>query len=431
MKIILSILLSLTLLTGLCACSNNTIDGLSTEVEVIIEQDKVIYEEEKDVSSNESSLPSDDTSSQSITSDVVSEDKPIDKPEDTISDVPVTQESIYYLNDAKTLEKIKLNGRCEKVVNGITLNMTASAIEFNTDSSNVLLEANADAGVYYSIFVDGKLKSERNVTKSGTNYIALARGLSSGNHNIKIVRETEARWGNAFIAVNIQLDEGTTLIAKDADKVLVEFLGDSMTNGYGNLINSTAANASHLKNQNSLKAYPYLLASHFDLDYRMVAMSGIALKSRTANTYTYPAFYDFYKIENYQTSEKQSYTSSNPQDVDIVVINLGTNDAANGLLNKDDKDNIEEYAGLYTELITNIGYRKDVKIVFVSGVMRCHDQLTAYQGAEKKLKSLGYNNIYIYDCRTFNSGGEGHPSVEEHQEIADILIKFFKDNKIV
>ena len=347
------------------------------------------------------------------------------------STVEEADENIYNLNDAKVLESIKLNGRCQKTADGVALNLTASAIEFNTDSNNVLLEVSADAGVYYSVFVDGKLRSERNVTESGTNYIALARGLESGTHNIKFVRETESRSGNTLTAVNLQLDEGKSLLAKDDDKTLIEFLGDSMSNGYGNLVNSAAPMPSDLKNQNSLKAYPYLLASHFDLDYRIVAMSGIALKQRTVDGYIYPAFYDFYKAENYNANQTQSYTSSNPQDVDIVVINLGTNDVSSNYLNKNDNAKVEEYAGIYTDLITNIGYRKDVKIVFISGVMWCHDQKSAYEGAQKNLKALGYNNIYVYDCISYNSGGGGHPSADEHKNIADTLIKFFKDNGIV
>ena len=98
------------------------------------------------------------------------------------------------------------------------------------------------------------------------------------------------------------------------------------------------------------------------------------------------------------------------------------------------KNNIEtvnEYADIYTNLITNIGYRKDVKIVFISGIMWCHDQKMSYEGAKSKLNELGYNNVYIYDIPTYSSGGGNHPSVKEHEDITEKITKFFKQNGIV
>ncbi|MBQ8267168.1 MAG: hypothetical protein IJZ21_02140, partial [Clostridia bacterium] len=165
-------------------------------------------------------------------------------------------------------------------------------------------------------------------------------------------------------------------------------------------------------------------------DYRIISMSGIALKERNEETYKCPAYYDFYSLENYYKDKSQKYTSSNPQDVDIVVVNLGTNDSAKGWIDANDVAKISEYADIYTNLITNIGYRKDAKIVFVSGVGWCHAQKGAYDAAKAKLNTLGYNNVYVYDCLTYNSGGENHPSEKEHQTVADVLINFFKENGI-
>ncbi len=443
------ILMIIVLLISLCGCSKPSNDSYSSdEIEIIIHEDETVYEEDDTVVSNNSTSNVDEVSSQVETtsqtssednqdisvdnSSVDSSDSSVNSSDNVVTSSKVEEntENVCRLNKENVLKNIKLNGRCQKLADGVGLNHTACAIEFNTDSNNVLLEITADAGVYYSVFVDGKLTKERCVTESGTNYIALARGLSDGVHNIKFVRENESRGGHSITAVNLQLDEGKSLLEKDSDKILIEFLGDSMTSGYGNLANSTTPNASDLKNQNSLKAYPYLIIDHFDFDYRILSMSGIALKERTINGVVYPPFYDFYKVENYYADKTLSYTSSNSQDVDIVVINLGTNDVFNGSLSSKDISKVEEYTDIYTNLITDIGYRKDVKIVFVSGVMSCHDQISSYQGAKTKLNSLGYTDVYMYDCLSYNSGGGGHPSADEHSKVADALIKFFKDNKI-
>lgn len=424
MKKIICMLLSSALVLGLCACSSTTDDATSTEVEVIV--DKVIYDESKTESVTDNVSSSVPVTSEPTVSDVSSGDTSSKSDENSSMSTPVVEESIYYLNDAKALEKVKLNGRCDKTDYGVDLNMSASAIEFNTDSSSVLLEINADRGLYYTVVVDGKVTMDHKpIEVSGINYLAIARGLSAGTHNIKFIRDSEARSGLKFTVVNIQLDEGSKLLNKDADKQIIEFLGDSITSGYGNLITG-AANASDLKNQSATKAYSYLLANKLDMDYRIVSMSGIALGQRVG----YPTFPEFYSLESYHLDKEKKYTSSNPADVDVVVVNLGTNDASAGLYNEKDTQSVENYGKRYADLITNIGYRKDVKVVFISGVCWCHTQTAAYNAAKAELKKRGYNNTYVIDILSLQSGGGGHPSAEEHVEVADTLYKFFKDNNI-
>ena len=428
MKKILCTIISIALLVCLCGCNNGSPDDdyLSTEIEIVYQEETVYSDDGDTVNSDLQSSQVENVISTLSAFDSVDTSKP-----NTSSTTSEVQDGVCYLNNAQVLNKIKLNGRCEKASDGVGLNFAASAIEFNTDSSSVMLEVEADAGVYYSVFVDGKLKEERALTESGRNYIILARGLSKGNHNIKFVRATEGRSGNFMTVVNIQLDEGKSLVSSgNQDNVLIEFLGDSLSSGYGNLATYATESASDLRYQDSLRAYPYLIADELGLDYRIVSRSGIALKERISGSDTYPAFYDFYSCENYYKDNTKKYDSSNPQDVDIVVVNLGTNDMTDGSFNTDAANPVEEYSQLYANLITKIGYRKDAKIVFVSGVGWCHGQSTAYNGAKTKLNALGYNNIYLYDVPTYYLGGENHPAADEHQEIADIIIKFFKDNGI-
>ncbi len=425
MKRVLCTVLSGALLIGLCGCRGNDNNLSSSEIVEIVYEEETIYEGDNvssDTTDGTISSTPDNSSSKGSTSDVAHTSG-----SDTSSTNSESAENNFKLNDSQVLEKIKLNGRTQKTDEGIVLNFAASAIEFNTDSSSALLEIKADAGVYYSIFVDGELKTERTLTEPGTNYIVLARGLSDGVHNIKFVRATECRNGNYLTASNILLDDGKSLLSKDANSdILIEFLGDSMSSGYGNLTTANTG-AGDLKYQDSLKAYPYLIAQKLGFDYRIVSLSGIALKERTG----YPTFYDFYYLENYFKDKTQKYTSSNPQDVDIVVVNLGTNDTSAKLYNPEDSDSIEEYANLYAELITKIGYRTDTKIVFISGVMWCHQQKSAYISAKKILNGQGYDKVYYYDIPTYNSGGEGHPSTKDHQTVADAIIAFFKSSKII
>lgn len=419
MKKVLSIVIATTLLLCLCACNNNPSDDYSSaEVEIIYEDVETVYDNESAVNSIEQS------SSQNGTSDITSSDVSDTNISSTTNE---TKENVFQLNDAATLQKIKLNGRCEKTENGISLNMAASAIEFNTDSSSVMVEVNTSSTIYYTVMVDGEITMQHEPIESqGKNYVIVARGLGSGSHNIKFIRDGESRANLQFTAVSIQLDDGATLLAKDRDKKVIEFLGDSLTSGFGNLAVNSTYEPSNLKYMSSTKAYPFLIANKLGFDYRIVSMSSIALGKRDE----YPTFSEFYSLESYHNDKTKKYASSNPQDVDIVVVNLGTNDVSAKLYDAKNAQSVSEYEQIFTDLITNIGYRKDAKIVFITGIWN-PEPITAINGAITKLNSLGYNDVYTLRVKECKAGGGSHPTAQEHIEIADAIESFFKTNGII
>lgn len=419
MERFLCILISATLLLCFCGCSGNT---SSEKVEVIYEEvDSGSNLTDNISSSNDDMSSSEESSSVEDNNNVLdtSNPDPIILPDDT-------HENIYYLNDSTTLDKIKLNGRTQKTSSGININHAASAIEFNMDSSSVMLEIYASSGLYYTVMVDGEITAHhQEIENYGTNYI-FVRDLETGSHNIKFIRDSESRTNLVFTVVSVQLDDGSTLLAKDENKKVIEFLGDSLTSGYGNIIDNGVANPSDLKNQSATKAYPFLLANKLGYDYRIVSMSGIALGKREG----YPSFPEFYNLESYHIDRTtQMYTSSSPEDVDIVVVNLGTNDIGAKMYDANNIESVNEYIQHFTNLITEIGYRKDVKIIFVTGVWH-KEPIAAIKGAINKLKTLGYNNAYALELTEYKSGGGAHPSAKEHQAIADKLAQFVKDNGI-
>ncbi len=443
MKKILCMLMFFAILLSFCGCkkakNNDKVDSEQTEVvveEVVIQSlnDKTTSKEQNPTSETKPTVSGNAPIS---TSKPTSQEKPISEQKPTSSEnkhssdtkpnAPTTteDEGIYKLNDAEVLKRIRLNGRCDKSIYGISLGMAASTIEFNTDSSAVMIEVDCAPDIYYTVVVDGEITQKRGVTTSGINYI-FVRGLSAGTHNVKVIRDCEGRADKYFTVVSLQLDDGK-LLKKDADKVVIEFLGDSITSGYGNIVINGAPNPQDLKNQSSMKSYAYLIADKLGFDYRIVSQSGIALTKRDG----YFAFPDYYNIENYHINKDKKYTSSNPKDVDIVVVNLGTNDIGAGLYDTKNMEQISEYVKHYADLITTIGYRKDAKILFVSDVWH-HDPAIADGKVANELKSRGYNNVYSFSFeKQYRAGGGAHPSEEEHQEMADTLIKFFKDNKII
>lgn len=410
MKKIFCLVISTALLLSLCACGSNV---TSSDNEIVYEEE-IIYDGNSSTTSDTQSVDGDvsqPTSSSEQTQSNVSSN--------TSSQVTQTQESIYNLNDMNTLKNIKLNGRCETTSNGINLNMAASAIEFNTDSTSVLLEVNASKGLYYTIMVDGQITEQHvAIETSGPNYIVVVRGLKGDSHNIKFIRDSESRNDLKFTVLSVQLDDGKKILPKDGEKPIIEFLGDSITSGFGNMVLNGVSNAGSLEYLSATKAYPFLVANELGYDYRIVSLSSIALGVREG----YPAFYDFYSLENYHVDKTQKYTSSNPQDVDIVVVNLGTNDVSTKMYTT---DNAGEYAQKFANLITDIGYKKDVKIVFLYGVWH-QEPITAITKAITELNSRGYNDVCALQLSQSKSGGGSHPSADEHKQMAEKIVNLLK-----
>ncbi len=421
LKKIISLCTVIALLMCVCACSSEEDNYSSESVEVIY---KV---EEEYIDKNGEVVTTSESDERSVT-EASSEENNSSKNETTVSSNVAFEgeNSMHYLNDADVLSKIKLNGRCEKNSKGINLNFVASAIEFNAECTGALVTLDAQKGVYFAVFVDGVQTQERIVTANGINYIILAKNLASGKHNFKLVRETDSSYNSAVTATSLQF-EGKFADAPAKSDTLIEFIGDSLTSGSCNLANTNTSNPYANEYQNGLKAYPYLIASQLGYDYRIVSKGGIGIQSNM----NLPEFVDFYNLECFFADRSAPYNSSSPEDVDIVVVNLGTNDVWYRLLDPTNKASVDDYSQRYANIITGIGYRKDAKILFVTGVSTATKQSSAIEGAITKLKALGYTNVSLYQAGTYIAGGDNHPTADEHALAAKEIIEAMRKNSII
>ncbi|KAL4451810.1 hypothetical protein ABPG75_007472 [Micractinium tetrahymenae] len=112
-------------------------------------------------------------------------------------------------------------------------------------------------------------------------------GLSkSAAHTLTITKTTEAKFGGAWLTA-IKLDSGGGFLPPLAPPAAASgrrllFLGDSLSNGYGNIGNSTCSKAKNAEFENSLLAWPSLVAAALQADYQLVAWSGGGLSIYTA-----------------------------------------------------------------------------------------------------------------------------------------------------
>ena len=230
---------------------------------------------------------------------------------------------------------------------------------------------------------------------------------------------------------------GITVIGTDIkptpDKnLLIEFIGDSITCGYGlddpdkdhNFVTAT---------EDVTKAYAYKTAQALAADYSMVSFSGYGIISGyTADDtkvaeLTVPQYYT--KL-GYSCTPNGNFAPAdidwdfNKRQPDIIVINLGTNDDS---YTQDYTERQEEYQAVYSEFIETVRKNNtDAKILCTLGIMtdRLFDHLCL--AVDAYTKKTGDTNIFTmkFDVQDPNDGysADWHPSVITQDKAAKRLI---------
>lgn len=176
----------------------------------------------------------------------------------------------------------------------------------------------------YNIFIDGKLAGVL-VTKPGIKEYTLAENLSAGAHSLILSRRTEGYQGMAVFH-GLLLDKGAKLLPppeRPARKI--EFIGDSITVGYG-VEGPGITCPSEREFKNNWKAFSAVAARELKAEYQMIAISGRGVvknygEKTNVSAEPLPFYYDR-TLQN-DPKLKWDFKSWTP---DAVVINLGTND---------------------------------------------------------------------------------------------------------
>lgn len=357
----------------------------------------------------------------------------------------VNDDAIYTEKTYNTLEYkdfYKLLGRYEETDNGITMDWSASTIEFNAFcEGDVYLEIESlirAYTVYFVPIIDGKRSYEFNdmvkVNQVTGNTIKIAENLERGYHNIKLVRDTEVM--SSFVDVNAIILNGTLVKRPKEKDLMIEVIGDSISCGLAGRNWTYNNQPPHYYGQAS-ESYGYLTAQNLDADVRLVTSSGKStltyqgLISMPKEVYKYQ---HVWKSNVYQEAVKP-YNHSNQRDADVIFLALGQNDPRTTANIEPLKNGLKEFAAYLRAL-----HKADTKIVFVYGMMNnddaFNDAIFPVVANDLGGADAGFYSIKMPACKTLNYGiadGEarfdttGHPTVEEHSHYATLLTEFMKN----
>lgn len=327
--------------------------------------------------------------------------------------------SVLSLTDKAVLAKVKIQGRSGPVSSGVSFDWSANTLEFQAacaGSVSLTLKENASQTLYYTVLVDGK--EQKRAHRTGSR-LFLAENLPQGDHTFQVVRQTESFYGQATLCA---IELTGQLKSRPADRPLyMEFLGDSITVGLGNLCLGLPQPASdYSENQDGTQSYAYLTAQALGADISVLARSGIgAYQGWNSGN---PALPPMYESISYYRDKTAPWAFS--RQADIVVINLGTNDLWTGGSSSALTQAMQDFMRQVR--------RKNPRAAIVwaaGGIMA--DYLDEAADAVNRLGGAA-KNYYVcpLPCGP-NKGGNGHPTVEQHRSMADSLVAFLRQNRLV
>jgi lysophospholipase L1-like esterase len=317
---------------------------------------------------------------------------------------------------------LRFNGRHQKTTTGYAFYYTASGFSFLVEGSYVKLIFNSyyedEAKKAYIVIIYDQ-QEETHVLELGETIITLE--LSKTPSKIQVIKRSESMMSRSEI-VSIETDGVFSYLKEEQPRMKLTFIGDSLTCGYGNLSNDPDLPFS-TQYEDGLKSYASLAASILQVDYEIVAVSGIGLyKSIYANV-TMPGIYEQYDI--YDTKPYPF-----PQDDDIVILNIGTNDNSymKFLVEPTREHEMIQFKKSYMNFLYRIReLHPKAKII---GISQGDRQTYVDPLIEESIKEIGLTNIYhlrISDVPTSDGiGQQYHPTVITHQRWSEELIDFIK-----
>ncbi len=342
-------------------------------------------------------------------------------------DLLLAPQELADYSDKETLSKdakIKVAGREFREEDGsIYLENPGSGVLFNLDCyGEVVLNIDIHSvpiySAYFTVLIDGK-ETEISVDKKGKLGLVIAKGLKKGVHKFEVY----GTQGQVFTLSGISFS-GEMLDAPKLKDRYIEIIGDSITAGADNLGRPDGVYVED-RTQNSYYAYGMIAARLLDADLATVSRGGSAAvkKEGMSNTHI-PSIYKQITID------KKGSVYDFERKPDVVVINLGTNDA--GLLNQLYSTNAEKRSAFKSAIkglvdLVYEGYGKSVPIVFAFGFMTDENYMDeVYKELANELTAAGGEAYYVRMPKN-KQGGNGHPNIEGATAGAKVLADFIEE----
>lgn len=282
---------------------------------------------------------------------------------------------------------------------------------------------------FFMVSIDGRPAYKVGLDNETDSVLTLAEGLQRGTHQLVMMYITEGYERLPEIHSFVLDARARLLPASPLPKHTMEFIGNSITCGYG--VESDDP-LEHFKDStsNHYLTYAAETARRLDALHMVVARSGIGVYRnyngpRTGDSINMNTEYAHTLL--YDAGEMWDFIRFTPE---VVCINLGTNDTSTD--GADPSLLREGYVRLLAQV--RAAYPQS-KIVLLCGSMMSGDALAlasaTMDDVVSEAKENGDNNVFRFNFTpqtgSLGYGADWHPSRTQHQLMADELTPFIKD----
>ena len=306
-------------------------------------------------------------------------------------------------------EYVNVFGRSYIENNELALHHGGNAIEVGIIGTSLSVALKTDQISYMRVWVDGVEYGERITINSSKTY-KVAENLEPGYHIIRIVKATEMQ-SAAWKISSFYADRFASVPEKSELKI--EYIGDSITAGQGAL--GPSSDGLSVTNGDPTRAYAYYSAQKLNAEFSIISWGGISVKAYVwAKTINMVSLYPKIAVNKWDYA-----FDFNP---DVVVLNLGTNDAVNLLPSYEGPEYANQFPIDYKELLQFIRDKNPTAhIICLYGMLGING--TIEKGIQTAISRMEDDNIVYnpFDIRMDNVGAGGHPCAEAQEKWADLL----------
>lgn len=312
-------------------------------------------------------------------------------------------------------DSIRIKGRHTEVDGCLAFDWTNSGFTFAFFGTGFIISLgayNADTPAYVKIVIDGN-RRQRFAVVNGSEKLII-EGLSEKRHRVEVLKVTESNEKLLF--------DDITLLGIDAafrnppfnSPRRIEFIGDSITAGYG-VLGASSDPTYQTFQQDGTYSYAYLTAEKCSADARFICISGKGIVCNCEGNREDVKAGQYY---NYLT--RQGGVCDDGWTADVVVINIGTNDCGGPAPD-------DEFIEAAKDLVSKVRARyPEAKIIWMYGMMSqlyaetLRNTIREISETDKNVHFLFVDTMFGNESET---GANGHPNVRASMRASALLFK--------
>lgn len=349
-------------------------------------------------------------------------------------------------NNVLCEENVKLLGRTYMIDDTLWLSLSGSGVDFSYTGKKLSMTVVGDGASTISgndtnyarlaVYVDGERVIDDMINSPEKSY-TIFESDKEKTVSVQIIKLSETAMSTLGIKP-LELGEGGKLAPAPEKTHKIEFIGDSITCGYGVDDEDPNHNFS-TATEDVTKAYAYKTAQKLNADYSMFSTSGYGIISgytsddEKVTQQTIPQYYEsmgfsWNSFNNMLRPQDAEWDFSRYQP-DLVVINLGTNDDS---YCKSNGERQEEYSSAYVEFLKKVRKNNPTAHIICSvGIMGTRIYPAVEMAVYSYTKETGDENITAFKFEQQDGENDGlaadwHPTEATHEKASDKLVEYIR-----